>query len=160
MSESIYNIIPKEDNPPPKGPIYKSKYPPSIPPTGSTFGHHTTSKPIVIHILFSNQISTDNSQEALKLIHSMLQLKPLVTSKAIENHLLKTLWKNIQALWVTKIFLPSENTHTTGIGKKIQSHVIRISPSWDKGQIETSLLLTPLKIFFQLPKELQNKKIG
>ena len=47
MSESIYNIIPQEYNPPNKGPIYKSKYPPYIPPTGSTFGHFTTSKPIV-----------------------------------------------------------------------------------------------------------------
>lgn len=45
--ESIYNIIPKEYNPPPKEPIYKSKYPPNMRPTGSTFGQHTTSKPIV-----------------------------------------------------------------------------------------------------------------
>lgn len=78
MSESIYSIIPKEENPPPKGPIYKSKYPPSIPPTGSTFGHHTTSKPIVIAILFSNPISMVSSQEALKLIPSMLPAKLLV----------------------------------------------------------------------------------
>ena len=43
--ESIYNIIPKQYNPPAKGKIYKSKYPPNIPPTGSTFGNTTTSKP-------------------------------------------------------------------------------------------------------------------
>ncbi len=47
MEESIYNIIPKEYNPPSKGPIYKSKYPPSIIPTGSTFCNKTTSKPLV-----------------------------------------------------------------------------------------------------------------
>jgi hypothetical protein len=45
MEESIYNIIPKEYNPPSKGKTYKSKYPPQIPPTGSTFGNKTTSKP-------------------------------------------------------------------------------------------------------------------
>ena len=48
MEESIYNIIPKEFQPPPKEPLYRSKYPPNIPPTGSTFGHHTTSKPQVV----------------------------------------------------------------------------------------------------------------
>lgn len=47
MDESIYNIVPKEFVPPPKQPIYRSKYPPQIPPTGSTFGNHTTSKPHV-----------------------------------------------------------------------------------------------------------------
>lgn len=50
--ESIYNIIPKEYQPPAKEKIYKSKYPSNIPPTGSTFCHHTTSKlPVVT---FSN----------------------------------------------------------------------------------------------------------
>lgn len=48
MEESIYNIIPREYNPPSKGKIYKSKYPPTIPPTGSTFGNLTTSKPGVL----------------------------------------------------------------------------------------------------------------
>jgi hypothetical protein len=47
MEESIYNIIPKEYNPPSKGAIYKSKYPPTIIPTGSTFCNKTTSKPLV-----------------------------------------------------------------------------------------------------------------
>lgn len=51
MSESIYGIVPKEDNPPPKPPLYKSKYPANIPPTGTTFGIHTTSKPIVTSTL-------------------------------------------------------------------------------------------------------------
>lgn len=45
MEESIYNIIPKEYHPEPKPPLYRSKYPPQIPPTGSTFCHKTTSKP-------------------------------------------------------------------------------------------------------------------
>lgn len=47
MAESIYNIIPKEYVPPPKQPLHKSKYPPGIKPTGSTFCNHTTSKPLV-----------------------------------------------------------------------------------------------------------------
>lgn len=46
--ESIYNIIPKEYQAPPKEKLYKSKYPPNIPPTGTTFCHHTTSKPSVV----------------------------------------------------------------------------------------------------------------
>jgi hypothetical protein len=33
--------------PPAKEPLYKSKYPPTIKPTGSTFCNHTTSKPLV-----------------------------------------------------------------------------------------------------------------
>jgi hypothetical protein len=45
--ESIYNIVPKEINPPSKQPLYRSKYPYDIPPTGSTVGHQTTSQPMV-----------------------------------------------------------------------------------------------------------------
>ncbi len=56
MEESIYNIIPREYHPEPKGPLYKSKYPPSIPPTGSTFCHKTTSKPGVYYSLFRSRI--------------------------------------------------------------------------------------------------------
>ena len=48
MEESIYNLIPKEYVPPPKQPLYRSKYSHQIPPTGSTFGHHTTSVPKVM----------------------------------------------------------------------------------------------------------------
>jgi hypothetical protein len=47
MEETIYNIIPKEYTPPPKEPLYRSKFPPNIKPTGSTFCNHTTSKPLV-----------------------------------------------------------------------------------------------------------------
>ena len=45
QQESIYNLIPKEYVQPAKDPRYKSKYPPNLPPTGSTFCHNTTSKP-------------------------------------------------------------------------------------------------------------------
>ena len=51
MEESIYNIIPRESKPEPKLPLYRSKFPYDIPPTGSTFCHHTTSKPgVCLHI--------------------------------------------------------------------------------------------------------------
>ena len=43
--ESIYNLIPKEYVAPPKPQRYKSKFPHDIPPTSSTFGNRTTSKP-------------------------------------------------------------------------------------------------------------------
>lgn len=43
--ESIYNLIPKEQYVPPKDKRYKSKHPAAMPPSYSTFGNHTTSKP-------------------------------------------------------------------------------------------------------------------
>ena len=49
--ETIYNLIPKEYVPPEKEPKYKSKYPPNLPPTGSTFAANTTSIPRVPFIL-------------------------------------------------------------------------------------------------------------
>lgn len=58
--ESIYNIIPKNPEESPKKPLYKSKYPHNIPPTGSTFAHHTTSRPGVY--LFFIQISNLSGQ--------------------------------------------------------------------------------------------------
>ena len=45
--ETIYNLIPKEYVPPEKEAQYKSKYPPNLPPTGSTFAAQTTSIPRV-----------------------------------------------------------------------------------------------------------------
>jgi hypothetical protein len=48
LEESIYSIIPKNPEESPKKPLYRSKYPYSIPPTGSTLGHQTTTKPGVI----------------------------------------------------------------------------------------------------------------
>jgi hypothetical protein len=43
--ESIYNLIPKERYEPPKGKMHKSKHPHDVPPTATTFGLKTTSKP-------------------------------------------------------------------------------------------------------------------
>lgn len=43
--ESIYNLIPKERYEPPKDKQHKSKHPYDVPPTGTTFGLKTTSKP-------------------------------------------------------------------------------------------------------------------
>jgi hypothetical protein len=43
--ESIYNLIPKEEAPKPKPPLYKSKYPHDLPPTYSTICLKTTSIP-------------------------------------------------------------------------------------------------------------------
>jgi hypothetical protein len=45
FEESIYNLIPREKYEPPKQPKYKSTHPSEVPPTGSTFGLKTTSKP-------------------------------------------------------------------------------------------------------------------
>jgi len=43
--ESIYNLIPKERYEPPKQKRHRSVHPHNIPPTGSTFGIGTSSKP-------------------------------------------------------------------------------------------------------------------
>lgn len=50
MEESIYNLIPKEYVPPQKQPMYKSKYPKNLRPTGTTFTNHTTSRPGVANL--------------------------------------------------------------------------------------------------------------
>lgn len=44
--ESIYNLIPPEEVKFKKGRKYKSKYDPKLPPTGSTFGNHTTNRQV------------------------------------------------------------------------------------------------------------------
>ena len=48
--ESIYNLIPKEEAPPAKREKYKSKFPPTIPPTYSTLCLKTTSMPGVANV--------------------------------------------------------------------------------------------------------------
>ncbi len=48
--ESIYNLIPKERYEPPKPNRYKSKFPGKLPPTCSTFGLKTTSKPVCANV--------------------------------------------------------------------------------------------------------------
>ena len=50
QQESIYNIIPKEILLPPKEPLYRSKFLPTISPTASTFGLQTTSFPNVSNL--------------------------------------------------------------------------------------------------------------
>jgi hypothetical protein len=48
--ESIYNLIPKERYEPPKPKKHKSKHPHDVPPSCSTFGLKTTSKPGVSNV--------------------------------------------------------------------------------------------------------------
>jgi hypothetical protein len=43
-TESIYNWIPKKEEIVIKPPRYRSKHDPTLPPTGSTFGLHGTTK--------------------------------------------------------------------------------------------------------------------
>lgn len=85
MEESIYNIVPKEYTPPAKEPLYRSKFPPNIKPTGSTFCNHTTSKPIVLPQRNRPQISEESSILAYSLILSTEVPRPLGTSRAIAS---------------------------------------------------------------------------
>ncbi len=50
FEESIYNLIPKERYEPPKQKRHKSVHPANVPPTASTFGLKTTSKPGVSNV--------------------------------------------------------------------------------------------------------------
>ena len=75
MEESIYNIVPKEFVPPPKEPIYRSKYPPNIPPTGSTFCNNTTSKIQVFFFQFRVETCQDNLLADYKPIHNSARPK-------------------------------------------------------------------------------------
>jgi len=48
--ESIYNLLPKEYVAPPKGPLYRSKHNPYVPPTATTFGLKGTGHPKVANV--------------------------------------------------------------------------------------------------------------
>jgi hypothetical protein len=85
MEESIYNIIPKEYVPPAKESLYKSKFPPGIRPTGSTFCNHTTSKPLVKSLRYRLLILEENITLDYSLIPSMVTPRLLDTWKAIET---------------------------------------------------------------------------
>lgn len=90
MEESIYNIVPREFVPPPKQPIYRSKYPPNIPPTGSIFGNHTTSKPHVSVLSFRARTFRASSHGGCKGTPSSGSPRPWATSKGTESPTLKT----------------------------------------------------------------------
>ena len=48
--ESIYNLVPKERYEPPKQKKHKSVHPPDMPPSYSTFGLGTTSRPVYANV--------------------------------------------------------------------------------------------------------------
>lgn len=50
FEESIYSLIPPEVYVPAKPKRHRSLYPPTIHPTASTFGLHTTSKPVCANL--------------------------------------------------------------------------------------------------------------
>ena len=81
MEESIYNIIPKEYNPPAKEPLYKSKFPPNVKPTGSTFGNHTTSKPLVPIQLSRPATSEGKSESDSRPTQNTPTPRPLAMSR-------------------------------------------------------------------------------
>lgn len=105
MEESIYNIIPKEYTPPAKEPLYKSKFPPNVKPTGSTFCNRTTSKPLVCTHLLRLPTSEESSQLDSRLTPSMEIQRLLATWKEIENLLPTVLSRSILELWATRPFL-------------------------------------------------------
>ena len=105
MEESIYNIIPKEYKPDPKPPIYRSKYPPNIPPTGSTFCHNTTSKPGVNLSWLRSQTFQESLPLDYKPTQSMVTHQPWVISSMTGSLLLKISEKSILGQWAIALYL-------------------------------------------------------
>jgi len=56
QQETIYNLVPKEIIAPPKQPLYKSKYPHDLKPTGSTIGLLTSSFPGICNLNGDNTL--------------------------------------------------------------------------------------------------------
>jgi hypothetical protein len=79
QTESIYNLIKTEYEPIEKRKHYISKYPPNIPPTSSTFGNLTTSKPNVSNIngSFEEFVGPhkQKGQKSIKLTKILLEPK-------------------------------------------------------------------------------------
>ena len=61
-TESIYNLIPKPQQKAAKRPIYRSKYDPKAPLTGSTFGLHGTNVTVGRGINELKKVSLNNSK--------------------------------------------------------------------------------------------------
>ena len=55
QEESIYNLLVSEKIAAPSEAKYKSRHDPNVIPTGSTFIHHTTSRPVVTNLCGEKQ---------------------------------------------------------------------------------------------------------
>lgn len=102
MEESIYNIIPKEYNPPAKEPLYKSKFPPNVKPTGSTFGNHTTSKPLVPIQLSRPATSEGKSESDSRPTQNTPTPRPLAMSRGTASPSPADISKRIRGRWATR----------------------------------------------------------
>lgn len=56
FEESIYNLVPKERYEPPRQKRHKSQHPHNVPPSYSTFGLRTTTRPGVANVSGSYQM--------------------------------------------------------------------------------------------------------
>ena len=160
MEESIYNIIPKEFRDSPKQPLYKSKYPYDIPPTGSTFCHITTSKPGVFITLLRFLTFPESGEPVCRLIPSTEIDPPWDTSNMIENHRRTISSKKPQELWAATVFLQLEIFPTTVCTKKILFRSIRKNQPWVWNLVKILLLPTLLKISFRVLGNPKNPQIG
>lgn len=160
QEESIYNIIPKEYVPPTKGPLYRSKYAANIPPTGSTFGHMTTSKPGVLLFLFRWAIWEAITKLVCRLTPNMERQRHLGMWKVTVHHLLIDFWRNILELWAIKHFLLLETFHMIAGIKNLKYRQKIKSQSWVSSQGKILWLLMQLKIYFQQQRSYLRNKIG
>lgn len=83
FEESIYNLIGKERYQPPKEKRHKSKHPPQVPPTCTTFALRTTTKPGVGNVNGDYQPeggSHSNKADALTFGKPKGTLKPETTN--------------------------------------------------------------------------------
>lgn len=68
QQESIYNLVPQERFLPPKQPLYKSRFPHDLQPTGSTFGLMCSSFPGVANL--SGSVKLNRGAHPLTNLHA------------------------------------------------------------------------------------------
>ena len=160
MEESIYNIIPREAKPEPKTPLYRSKYPHYIPPTGSTFCHHTTSKPGVKSHIFSSQIFPENSRSEYKPTLNLEIVPHWATSNMIVVPRHKISEKNTQEQWEATPCHLCATSPMIAATKKHQflNQTKNLSSVWVLEKTSSWLML--LRPFYRAPERLKSLWIG
>mmetsp|Transcript_46275 Transcript_46275/g.110106 ORF Transcript_46275/g.110106 Transcript_46275/m.110106 type:complete len:276 (-) Transcript_46275:100-927(-) len=92
--ESIYNIIPPKEILMEKPPMYQSKFPPTIHPTGSTFGQAGTTHPLVTNLAGDapNKVVPDKAARSMGRVPGSLKNMPDdFTKKSAKAEKVKTL---------------------------------------------------------------------
>lgn len=140
--------------------MYRSKYPHTIPPTGSTFCHKTTSKPGVNHVRSRSRIYRDNLKWDFKLIQNMVTNQPWAILNMIARAVLIVLQKNTRAQWAIMLFLLFVIFHTTASIKKSRCPERVKNLCLGKNLIKISSLPMQSKTFYLVHEDKRNLSTG